>query len=341
MRTAKSAQGIHHFHGRLLLSVIVPVYNEQEMIVTFHRRLQRALAATDMPRIEVIYINDGSTDRSMALLLQCMRQDPSVHVIEFTRNFGKEAALTAGIEHARGDAAIIIDADLQDPPELIPEMVQQWRQGYDVVNMRRSSREGDGLLKRKTAQAFYALMGHIGPVKLPRNVGDFRLLSRNAMTALQQMPEKNRFMKGMFNWIGFSVKELGYRRDARYAGSTKWNYFSLWKLAIEGITSYTTAPLKAATYAGLATALAAFSYGLFLFLKTLLQGTAMPGNASLMVAILFIGGLQLLAIGIVGEYLGRVFIETKGRPLYLVKHHYMKKTSSAAPSGIISQRNLA
>ena len=339
MRAKKSDKGVHHFPGHSLLSVIIPVYNEQEVIVTFHKRLQRALAATGMPRVEIIYINDGSTDRSMALLMQCMQQGPSFHIIDFTRNFGKEAAMTAGIEHAQGDAAIIIDADLQDPPELIPEMVQQWRQGYDVVNMRRSSREGESLLKRKTAQAFYTLMRHIGPVKMPRNVGDFRLLSKNAITALRQLPERNRFMKGMFTWIGFSVKELGYHRDARYAGSTKWNYFGLWKLALEGITSYTTAPLKAATYVGIVIALSAFFYGLIIFLKTLFLGNPVPGYPSLMVVILFLGGMQLLAIGIVGEYLGRIFIETKGRPLYLVKRHYTANTAPAALPGIISQRN--
>jgi glycosyltransferase involved in cell wall biosynthesis len=341
MRAKKSDQGVHHFPGHSLLSVIVPIYNEQEVIVTFHKRLQHALAATGVPKTEIIYVNDGSTDRSMALLLQCMRHGPSFHIIDFTRNFGKEAAMTAGIEYARGDAAIIIDADLQDPPELIPEMVLHWRQGYDVVNMRRKSREGDSLLKRKTAQAFYTLMGHIGPVKMPCNVGDFRLLSKNAMTALRQMPERNRFMKGMFTWIGFSVKELGYHRDARYAGSTKWNYFGLWKLALEGITSYTTAPLKAATYVGLVIALSAFFYGLVIFLKTLFLGNPVPGYPSLMVVILFLGGIQLLAIGIVGEYLGRIFTETKGRPLYLVKGHYKASASRKAMPEIISQRNLA
>ncbi len=341
MCTEKSEQVVHPFPGHSLISVIVPVCNEQEVIAGFHQRLQRALAATDVPRTEIIYINDGSTDRSMALLLQCMHQDPAVQIIDFTRNFGKEAAMTAGIEHAKGDAAIIIDADLQDPPELIPEIIGQWNQGYDVVNMHRISREGDGLLKRKTAQAFYSVMGHIGPVKMPDNVGDFRLLSRNAMDALRKMPERNRFMKGMFTWIGFSVKELNYHRDTRYAGSTKWNYLGLWKLAIEGITSYTTAPLKAATYVGLTTSLSAFFYGLFIFFKTLFRGNAVPGYPSLMVVVLFLGGLQLLAIGIAGEYLGRIFIETKGRPLYLVNRHYTASAAKTALPKIIAQRNSA
>ncbi len=341
MRTEKSKQVVHPLPGHSLLSVIVPVYNEQEGIGAFHKRLLKALAATDVPKVEIIYINDGSTDQSMSLLLQFMHQNSTVQIIDFTRNFGKEAAMSAGIEHAKGDAAIIIDADLQDPPESIPEMIEQWQQGYDVVNMRRSSRTGDGLLKRRTAQAFYSLMGHIGPVKMPDNVGDFRLLSRHAMDALQQMPERNRFIKGMFTWIGFPVKELSYHRDARYAGSTKWNYFGLWKLAVDGITSYTTAPLKAATYVGLTTSLSAFFYGLFIFFKTLFQGNAVPGYPSLMVVILFLGGLQLLAIGIAGEYLGRIFIETKGRPLYLVKGHYTASASQTVLSKIIAQRSPA
>ena len=307
---------------RVLLSIIVPAYNEQEVIRDFHRRLTDSLTPAEVDEVEILFVNDGSTDATLDILLDLARSDRHIQVIDLSRNFGKEAAMTAGLDHARGDAAVIIDADLQDPPELIPEMVREWRSGYDVVYMRRLTREGETWLKKSTARAFYFLMGRIGRFKVPENVGDFRLLSRRAIDALKQMPERTRFMKGLFAWIGFSCREIGYRRDPRHAGSTKWNYWSLWNLALEGITSFTVTPLKLASYVGVVTSLGAFLYGMFVLTKALLFGDPVPGYPSLMVVILFLGGLQLLAIGIVGEYLGRMFIESKQRPLYLLNRHY-------------------
>ena len=308
--------------NKVLLSIIVPAYNEQEVIRDFHRRLADSLASLEVDEVEILFVNDGSTDGTLSILLDLARIDRRIQIVDLSRNFGKEAAMTAGLDLARGDAAVIIDADLQDPPELIPEMVREWRSGYDVVYMRRMSREGETWLKKSTARAFYALMGRIGRFRVPENVGDFRLLSRRAIDALKQMPERTRFMKGLFAWIGFPCREIAYRRDPRYAGTTKWNYWSLWNLALEGITSFTVTPLKLASYIGVLTSLAAFCYGICVVAKALLFGDPVPGYPSMMVVILFLGGLQLLAIGIVGEYLGRMFIETKQRPLYLLNRHY-------------------
>ena len=311
------------------LSIIAPVFNEQETISCFHQRLSTALTKTDMDNLEIIYINDGSTDKSLLLLLNLQEKDSRIKIIDLSRNFGKEAAMTAGLEHATGEAVVVIDVDLQDSPELINEMIKEWRCGYDVVNMRRLSRQGDTRLKKITARLFYSFMGHVGQVKLPKDVGDFYLLSRRALDAFLQMPERTRFIKGLFAWIGFSTKELTYHRDARYAGRSKWNYWSLWNLAIEGITSFTITPLKISSYVGVITSLIALLYGGFTVAKTLLFGNPVPGYPSMLVIILFLGGLQLLAIGVMGEYLGRIFIETKQRPQYIVKHLYsnLKKHS--------------
>lgn len=323
-----------------LLSVIVPVYNEANGIVAFHERLEAALDMCPIGRTEIIYINDGSKDRSLELLKKIADAAPGAQIIDFSRNFGKEAAMTAGISQSRGDAVVIIDADLQDPPGLIPDMVRQWQEGYDIVNMRRRSRAGETFIKKKTAQMFYALMGLIGPVKMPENVGDFRLLSRRAIEALKQMPERNRFMKGMFAWIGFPVKEILYQRDPRFADRTKWNYWGLFNLAIEGITSYTIAPLRLSTYLGLFVSMTAFSYGIFILVKTFLYGDPVRGFPTLIVVILFLGGLQLLAIGIAGEYLGRIFVETKNRPLYIVKRHYHRMSTALSIPKKIPKRRI-
>ncbi|MDY6839145.1 MAG: glycosyltransferase family 2 protein [Thermodesulfobacteriota bacterium] len=309
-----------------LLSVVVPVYNEQEVIREFHHRLSEVLEGPDITA-EIVYVNDGSTDGTLDILLALNRGDNNVHVIDLTRNFGKEIAMTAGLDHAVGDAVVLIDADLQDPPEMIPHMVREWHNGYDVVYMKRISRRGESMLKKVTARAFYCFMHKVSPVEIPVNAGDFRLLSRRAVDALRQMPERNRFMKGLFAWIGYRQKELVYHRDPRYAGHSKWNYWALWNFALEGITSFTVSPLKVASYVGLLTAAVAFLYGLLVVLKTLLLGDPVPGYPSLMVVILFLGGIQLMATGILGEYVGRVFMETKGRPLYLVKGHFRSASS--------------
>lgn len=323
-----------------LLTIVVPVYNEDQVISSFHHRLETALANTPVLKTEIIYINDGSLDNSMSVLKQIAGSCANVKLIDFSRNFGKEAAMTAGINQAKGDAVIIIDADLQDPPGLIPEMVRYWRQGYDVVNMRRSSRAGETFFKKQTARAFYRLMALLGPVKMPENVGDFRLLSRRAVNALKQMPEQNRFMKGLFAWIGFPVKEISYQRDPRFAGKTKWNYFGLFNLAVEGITSYTVTPLRLSSYLGGVVSLAAFGYGLFILLKTLVYGDPVQGFPTLVIFILFLGGMQLLAVGIAGEYIGRIFMETKNRPLYIIKDTYGGASASFAPENHFTHRNI-
>lgn len=307
---------------RPLLSIVVPAYDEQEVIEEFHKRMVAVL--DNLPDIdsEIIYINDGSRDATLAILLKLMQGDKRVQVLDLSRNFGKEAAMTAGIDHTNGDVVAVIDADLQDPPELIPDMLKEWREGYQVVCMQRVSREGETALKKATARGFYALMGRMGQIQIPENVGDFRLMSRQAVDALKQLPERTRFMKGLFAWVGFSTKLLPYNRDARYAGATKFNYWGLWNFALEGITSFTVTPLKVASYFGILTALFSMASGIFVLGKAFLYGDPVPGYPSLMVVILFLGGLQLMAIGIVGEYLGRMFIESKQRPLYLLNRHH-------------------
>jgi glycosyltransferase involved in cell wall biosynthesis len=302
---------------RTLLSIVVPAYNEQEVIATFHDRLSKVLAQLSIDW-EVVYVNDGSLDNTLEILKQTHEQDEHVCIVDLSRNFGKEIALSAGLEFAQGDAVIVIDADLQDPPELIPELVKEWQSGFDVVYARRTHREGETILKRLTAALFYRLMRNVGSVQLPEDTGDFRLLSRRAVNALNSLKEHHRFMKGLFAWIGFRQKAVHYERDPRHAGKTKWNYWKLWNFAIDGITSFTIAPLKFATYIGMLTSFVAFVYGGYIIVKTILFGNPVPGYPSLIVIILFLGGVQLMAIGVLGEYIGRIFTETKQRPLYFV-----------------------
>jgi glycosyltransferase involved in cell wall biosynthesis len=301
-----------------LLSVIVPAYNEQEVLPEFHRRVTEVFRQLPM-KAEVVYVNDGSSDGTLAVLQDLRARDPRVAIVDLSRNFGKEIALTAGLDNARGDAVVVIDADLQDPPELIPELLRHWREGHDVVYAKRAAREGETLLKKATAHLFYRMIQNVSRVKIPEDTGDFRLLSRRAVDSLKQLREQHRFMKGLFAWIGYPQKAVIYQRDARFAGETKWNYWRLWTLALEGFTSFTIGPLKLASYFGLITALAAFAYAVFIIYKTIVYGDPVRGYPSLMVVVLFLGGVQLIALGIIGEYLGRMFNETKGRPLYFVK----------------------
>jgi len=303
-----------------LLSVVVPVYNEEAVLGEFHRRLSAVLDGI-AARAEIVYVNDGSSDYSLVKLQELQASDARVAILDLSRNFGKEIAMTAGLDHARGDAVIIIDADLQDPPELIPEMIGQWRHGFDVVYAQRRSRAGESALKKTTASLFYRLMQRISRVQIPVDTGDFRLLSRRAVDALAGLRERHRFMKGLFAWIGYPQKAIHYDRDPRHDGESKWSYLALWNFALEGITSFSTLPLKVATYLGMFTALGAFLYGLFIILDTLIYGNPVAGYPSLLVVILFLGGIQLMALGVIGEYLGRMFDETKGRPLYLVKDY--------------------
>jgi polyisoprenyl-phosphate glycosyltransferase len=304
--------------SQFALSVIVPVFNEDEVLPEFHRRLAAVLDRV-VAEAEVIYINDGSTDHTATSLARLHELDPRVAVIELSRNFGKEVAMSAGLDYARGDAIVVIDADLQDPPECIPDMVSAWQAGHDVVLMRRASRANESWLKRATANSFYRAIGRIGTVTIPKDVGDFRLLSRRAVDALRRLPERSRFMKGLFAWIGFPCRELVYDRDGRYAGISKWSYWRLWNFALEGITSFSVFPLKIASYVGFAAALVAFAYGGFVVAKTLLFGDPVQGFPTLVTIVLLLGGLQLMALGIIGEYIARMFVEVKQRPLYLVQ----------------------
>jgi glycosyltransferase involved in cell wall biosynthesis len=304
------------------LSVVVPAYNEAEVLEEFQRRLTAVMDDIGSSW-EVVYVDDGSTDATPGLLAALQAARPEVAVVALSRNFGKEAALTAGLDHASArEAVIVIDADLQDPPEVIPELVAAWRRGFDVAYAQRRSRAGETWLKKATASAFYRLMGRIGgPVRLPADTGDFRLMSRRALDALLQLRERHRFMKGLFAWVGFPACAVPYDRAPRAAGTTKWNYSRLWTLSLEGITSFTTVPLRVATWLGLGTAAAALGYGGWVVVKALLFGDPVPGYPSLMTVVLLLGGIQLITLGVIGEYLGRIFNETKGRPLYVVGRH--------------------
>ncbi len=307
---------------RPVMSVVVPAYNEQEVLPAFHARLRPVMEAIGLPW-EVIYVNDGSRDRTLEVMLGLKAADARVAVVNLSRNFGKEIALTAGLDHAAGsDAVVVIDADLQDPPEVIPDLVAAWRQGFDVAYATRRAREGETWLKKATASAFYRVMKRIGgKVELPANTGDFRLMSRRALDALLGLREQHRFMKGLFAWVGFPSTPVFYDRAPRAAGETKWNYWRLWNLSLEGITAFTVGPLKIATYLGLLTAIGAAIYGAQLLVRTILFGNPVAGYPSLMAVVLFLGGVQLMTLGIIGEYLGRVFNETKRRPLYIVERH--------------------
>jgi polyisoprenyl-phosphate glycosyltransferase len=303
-----------------LLSVVVPAYNEEEVLPVFHERLTGVLDSLDIDG-EIVYVNDGSSDKTIEVLQSIQARDQRVAIVDLSRNFGKEIALTAGLDNAKGDAVVVIDADLQDPPELILELVKYWREGYDVAYAKRTRRDGESVFKKATAYGFYRIIQSVSRIKIPEDTGDFRLLSRRAVDALKQLREQHRFMKGLFAWIGYPQKAVPYRRDPRHSGETKWNYWRLWNFALEGITSFTTAPLKVATYLGLLAAFGAFVFGVGLIIDTLIHGNPVAGYPSLMVTMLFLGGVQLITLGIIGEYLGRMFDEAKGRPLYLLNQY--------------------
>jgi glycosyltransferase involved in cell wall biosynthesis len=312
------------------LSVVVPAYNEQEVLPEFHSRLTTVLDGI-CRSAEIIYVNDGSRDNTLSVLQELRAADSRVAIVDLSRNFGKEIALTAGLDYAKGDAVIVIDADLQDPPELIPRFVEQWGKGFDVVYAKRLSREGESRLKKLTAFGFYRMINLISRVKIPEDTGDYRLISRRAIDSLKTLREQHRFMKGLFTWIGYKQIAVPYHRDARFAGTTKWNYWKLWNFALEGITSFTIGPLKVATYMGIITAFSAFIYAIVKIIETLLYGDPVAGYPSLMVVILFLGGVQLMTIGIIGEYIGRMFDESKRRPLYFVYHYEPAITVSKMP----------
>ena len=299
------------------LTAVVPCFNEAVVLPMLHARLLAALDAIDA-ETRVLYVDDGSTDGTGDALLALAAADPRVGAILLSRNFGKEAALTAGLDHAAGDAVVVLDADLQDPPELIATFWAKFREGHDVVYGVRRSRAGESWLKRATASAFYRTIGRLSRTPVPADTGDFRLMSRRALDALKVLRERHRFMKGLFGWVGFRQLGVPYDRAPRAAGATKWNYWKLWNFALEGITSFSAAPLKIATYVGGLTALAAFGFGAWIVFKTLVWGDPVAGYPSLMTVVLFLGGMQLIALGLIGEYLGRLYEESKQRPLYLI-----------------------
>lgn len=300
------------------VSIVVPAYNEAEVLPNFHSRLARVMRRTG-EAWEVVFVNDGSRDGTLAIMHELRRIDPHVAVLNLSRNFGKEIAVTAGLDHARGDAVVVIDADLQDPPEVIPALIAAWRQGFDTVYAQRRRRDGESWVKKATAHAFYRVMRRVGNLDMPPDAGDFRLISRRVVEALRQVRERHRFMKGLFAWVGFPSTHVLYNRAPRHAGQTKWNYWKLWNFALEGITSFTVMPLKCATYMGVAIALLAGVYLVQLLFRTLVFGNPVAGYPSLLAVILFMGGAQFVMLGIMGEYLGRIFNETKRRPLYLVE----------------------
>ena len=303
------------------ISIVIPLYNEEENIDTLFERIIDTLERLKMS-YEIICINDGSRDKTLDILIDYHQKNPTIKIINLSRNFGKDIALTAGIDFTKGNAVIPIDADLQDPPELIEQMVQKWQEGYDIVYATRKTREGETWFKRSTANIFYILLDKITKVSIPRNTGDFRLLDRKVVEALKRLPERTRFMKGLFAWVGFKSVSILFERQPRFQGNTKWNYWKLWNFALDGITSFSLLPLKMWTYLGLIISLLSLTYASFLVVRTIFLGIDIPGYASLMVTILFLGGIQLITLGIIGEYLGRVYEEIKGRPLYLVRDVY-------------------
>ncbi|MGD8176807.1 glycosyltransferase family 2 protein [Marinimicrobium sp. ARAG 43.8] len=301
-----------------LLSILTPMFNESSGIDRFFSTLEHAMKAVPID-YEILCVDDGSTDDTLARLRAHAERNPCIRVLALTRNFGKEAAMTAALDHAEGDAVLPIDADLQDPPELIGAMVEQWRTGqYEVVYAKRASRQTDSLLKRKTAQWFYRLFNRMSEIHIPENVGDFRLMDRKAVDAIKQLPEKDRFMKGLFCWPGFRHTVIEFDRQERASGQSKFNYWRLWNFALSGITSFSTFPIRAGTYFGLLVSLFAFIYAVIVIIKTLFTGVDVPGYASTMVVILFLGGIQLFFLGLLGEYVGRIYKEVKNRPIYLV-----------------------
>jgi glycosyltransferase involved in cell wall biosynthesis len=301
-----------------IISLVVPCYNESEVLPSFYERTTAALdcCVTDY---EIIFINDGSDDQTLEIIGIFCKNDHRAKLVDLSRNFGKEIAMTAGLDFACGEAVIIIDADLQHPPELIPEMYRYWREGYDVVYATRIKQDEETFFKKLTAQTFYWVISRLSNVRIPENSGDYRLMSRRAVEAIKQFQEQHRFMKGLFSWIGYRQMSIPYHRAQRHAGKTKWSYWQLWNFAIEGITSFSYGPLRVASFLGIVTAFLAIIYAVIEIIKVVIRGKDVPGYASIMVTILFIGAVQLITLGIIGEYLGRIFNEVKRRPLYLVQ----------------------
>ena len=307
------------------ISILIPAYNEEPVLDKLFTRLANLANETKDYDFEFLFVNDGSKDQTLDFIKDYADTDPRVSYLNLSRNFGKEIGMIAGLDHATGDAVVIIDADLQDPPELIPEMIKLWEDGYDDVYAKRKSREGESWFKKFTSKMYYKTLQSVTRIPIQEDTGDFRLLDRRVVEALKQFRESQRNTKAMFSWVGFHKKEILYDRDSRAAGETKWNYIKLVELAIDGITSFTTAPLRISTYAGIAVSILAFIYLVYLVIRTVFLGVDLAGYPSMMAVILFLGGVQLLSLGIIGEYIGRIFNETKQRPLYLIEEYHNGK----------------
>ena len=313
-----------------LISLLIPAYNEEQVLDKLFVRLANLANETKDYDFEFLFVNDGSKDMTLHMIKDYAEKDSRVSYINLSRNFGKEIGMIAGLDHVQGDATVIIDADLQDPPELIPKMIQLWEEGYDDVYAKRKSREGESWLKKFTSKMYYRSLQRVTHIPIQEDTGDFRLLDRRVVEALKQFRESQRNTKAMFSWVGFHKKEILYDRDPRAAGETKWNYFKLVNLAIDGITSFTTAPLRISTYTGILISAIAFIFIIFLVIRTLFFGSDLAGYPSTMAVILFLGGVQLISLGIIGEYVGRIFNETKQRPLYLIEEYHNGKNPRKA-----------
>ena len=307
------------------ISILIPAYNEEPVLDKLFPRLANLANDNKNYDFEFLFINDGSKDKTLDIIKEYAEKDSRVSYINLSRNFGKEIGMIAGLDHATGDATVVIDADLQDPPELIPAMIKLWEAGYDDVYAKRKSREGESFLKKFTSKMYYKTLQSVTRIPIQEDTGDFRLLDRRVVEALKQFRESQRNTKAMFSWVGFHKKEILYDRDQRAAGETKWNYIKLVELAIDGITSFTTAPLRISTYAGIGVSILAFIYLVYLVIRTVFLGVDLAGYPSTMAVILFLGGVQLLSLGIIGEYIGRIFNETKQRPLYLIEEYHNGK----------------
>jgi glycosyltransferase involved in cell wall biosynthesis len=307
------------------ITILVPTYNEEEVLDKFYDRLIGVVGSINTYEFEILFINDGSNDLTLNKIKNYRKKDNRISYVSLSRNFGKETAMIAGLDYAMGDATVIIDADLQDSPELIPEMIKYWEQGYDDVYARRRNRDGESWFKKWSSRTFYKVLQGMTKIKIQKDTGDFRLLDKRCVEALKKLRETQRYTKGMFSWVGYNKKEILFDRECRAAGRTKWNYFKLINLAIEGITSFTTFPLRVSSFFGIIVSIFAFLYMIVIIFKTLIYGEKIQGYPSLMVVLLFLGGIQLISIGIIGEYIGRIFNETKKRPLYFIDEYNDKK----------------
>ena len=311
-----------------LVTILVPAYNEQEVLHMLYERLKNIMDNLSSYRFEVLLVNDGSKDNTLAVMKELRNIDNRICYLNLSRNFGKETAMIAGLDYAKGDCVIIIDADLQDPPELIPDMLKLWEEGYDDVYAKRKSRKGESFLKKFTSKMYYKMLQSVTNIEIQKDTGDFRLLDRRCVEALKSIRESQRYTKGLFSWIGYNKKEILFDRDPRAAGKTKWNYGKLINLSIDGLTSFTTTPLRFAAVMGILVSLAGFIYMLAIIIKTIIYGIDVPGYSSTMVVILFLGGIQLIFLGVIGEYLGRTFNESKRRPIYFVERYNEEKETN-------------